>query len=97
MHQGQELGECQQAGCLQGGEEEFKHGGESNSLNNLLREAENGLVEAVNPFTELKRAWAKYTTRVSFFFSMQYGTIRIMFIAVFCYQSKKVKKQLNLL
>ena len=56
-----ELGECQQAGCLQGGEEKFEHGGEPYSLNNLLREAEDGLVDAVNPFAE----WAKYTTAVS--------------------------------
>ena len=56
-----ELGECLHAGCLQGCEEEFEHGGELYSLNNLLREAENGLVDAVNPFSELKSEWAKYT------------------------------------
>ena len=49
-----ELGKCLYAGCLQGGEEEFKYGRESYSLNNLLREAENGLADAVNAFTELK-------------------------------------------
>ena len=37
------------------------------SLNNLLREAENELVDVVNPFAELKRAWAKYTATVSMF------------------------------
>ena len=78
-----ELGECLKAGCLQGGEEEFKHGGESYSLNNLLREVENGLVDAVNPFAELKSAWAKYTATVSMFLSLQYGIILIMLIAVF--------------
>ena len=62
-----ELGECMQAGCLQGGEEEFEHVGEPYSLNSLLREAENGLVDAVNPFAELKSAWAKDTAVVSMF------------------------------
>ena len=49
-----ELGECLQAGCLQGGDEEFEHGGEAYSLNNLLREAEDGFEDAA--FTELKSA-----------------------------------------
>ena len=71
-----ELGKCLQAGCLQGGEEEY-------SLNNLLREAEDGLVEAVNPFIELKSAWAKYTAVVSLFLSVQYEIILIMLLAVF--------------
>ena len=53
------------------------------SLTNLLREAENGLVDAVNPFAELKSAWAKYTAAVSMFLSVQYGIIMIMLIAVF--------------
>ena len=77
-----ELEECLQAGCLQGGEEEFKHGGELYFLNNLLREVENGLVDAVNPFAELKSALAKYTSAVSMFLSVQYGIIMIMLIAV---------------
>ena len=54
-----ELGEFLQAGCLQGGDEEFEHGGEVYSLNNLLREAEDGLVDAVNPFAGLRAAWEK--------------------------------------
>ena len=51
-----EIGECIQAGCLQGGDEEYKHGGEAYSLNNLLREVEEGLVDTVNPFGELRGA-----------------------------------------
>ena len=45
-----ELGDCLQAGCLQGVSEEFEHGGEGYSLNTLLRGAEDVLVNAVNPF-----------------------------------------------
>ena len=65
-----ELGECLQAGCLQGGDEEFEHGGEVHSLNNLLREAEDGLVDAVNPFAELRGAWEKYTVAISLIYNM---------------------------
>ena len=54
----------------------------SYSLNNLLREAENGLVDLVNPFPELKSAWAKYTPVVSMFLSVQYVIIMIMLITV---------------
>ena len=57
--------------------------GKPYSLNNLLREAENGLVDAVNSFAELKSAWAKYTAVVSMFMSVQYMIIVIMLIAVF--------------
>ena len=78
-----ELGECPQAGCLQGGEEEFEHGGEAYSLNNLLREAEDGLVDAVNPCAELNSAWEKYTAAVSMFLSVKYVIIISMLYAVF--------------
>ena len=44
-----ELGDCLQANCLQGGSEELEHGGEAYLLNSLLRGAEDGLVDAVNP------------------------------------------------
>ena len=50
------------------------------SVNNLLREAENGLVDAVNLFAELKSAMAKYTAAV---LSVQYMIIVIMLIALF--------------
>ena len=33
-----ELWECLQAGCLQEGDEEFEHGGEAYSLNDLFRD-----------------------------------------------------------
>ena len=49
-----ELGDCLQAGCLQGGGDEFEHDGEAYSLNSLLRDAEDGLVNAVNPFSKLR-------------------------------------------
>ena len=53
------------------------------SLNNLLREAKDGLVDAVNPFVELRGAWEKYTVAISMFLSMQYAIIMIMLFAVF--------------
>ena len=57
--------------------------GKPYSLNNLLREAEHGLVDAVNPFAELESAWAKYTAAVSMFLSVLYGIIMVMLIGVF--------------
>ena len=78
-----ELGECLQAGCLQRGDEEFKHGGEAYSLNNLLREAEDGLEDAVSSFAKLKSAWVRYTATVSMFLSVQYEIIMIKLLAVF--------------
>ena len=48
-----ELWDCMQAGCLQGGNYEFEHGGEAYSLNSLIRGAEDGLVNAVNLFSKL--------------------------------------------
>ena len=40
-------------------------------------------MDAVNPFAELKSAWAKYIAKVSMFLSVQNGIIMIMLIAVF--------------
>ena len=39
-----ELGECPQAGCLQGGDEEFEHNREVYSVNNLVRDADEGIL-----------------------------------------------------
>ena len=78
-----ELGECLQAGCLQGRDEEFEHGGEAYSLNNLLREAEDGLVDPVNPFSKLRGVWDRYAAVISMFLSIQYAMIMIMLFAVF--------------
>ena len=52
-------------------------------MNNLLREGEDGLVDAVNPFAELTGAWEKYTAAISMFLSIQYAIIMIMLFAVF--------------
>ena len=69
---------CLHAGCLQGGDEEFEHGGEAYSLNNLLRESEDGLVDAVIPFSKLRDVWDRYTVVISMFLSIQYVIIMIM-------------------
>ena len=53
------------------------------SLNNLLREAEDGLVDAVNPFAELRGACEKYTEAISLFLLIQYAIILILLFAVF--------------
>ena len=55
-----EIGDCPQAGCQQGGSEEFEHGGKGYSLISLLRGEEEGLVDAVNPFSELREVWDRY-------------------------------------
>ena len=78
-----ELGDCLQAGCLQGGDEEFKHSGEAYSLNHVLREAEDGLVNAVNLFSKLRDVWDKYAAVISVFLSIQYAIIMMMLCAVF--------------
>ena len=57
-----ELEDCLQAGCLLGGHKGFQHGGEAYSLNRLIREAEDGLVNAVNPFSKLRDVWDRYAT-----------------------------------
>ena len=64
-----ELGDCLQAGCLQGGSDDFEHGGEAYSLNSLLRVAEDGLVNTVNPFSKLRDVWDRYAAESPF--SMQ--------------------------
>ena len=53
------------------------------SLNNLFREAEDGLEDAVNPFVELRVAWEKYTVAISLFLSIQHAIIMIPLFAVF--------------
>ena len=40
-------------------------------------------MDAVNPFAELKIAWAKYTAAVSTFLPVQYVIIMIMILVVF--------------
>ena len=52
-------------------------------LNNLFKEVEDGLVDAVNPFVELRGAWEKYTVATSLFLSIQYAIIMILWFAVF--------------
>ena len=42
-----------------GEDDEFENGREGYSLNYLLREVEDGLVDAVNLFVELRGAWEK--------------------------------------
>ena len=77
-----ELGYCLQAGCLQGGDEEFEHGGEAYSLSRLLGEAEDGIENAVNPFSKLRDVWDRYATAISMFLSIQYAIIMVMLGAV---------------
>ena len=77
-----ELGDCLQAGCLQGGDEGFEHGGEAYSLSRLLGEAEDGIENAVNPFSKLRDVWDRYATAISMFLSIQYAIIMVMLGAV---------------
>ena len=46
--------------------------------NQLLREAEDGLVHAVNPFSKLRDVWDKYAAVISMFLSIQYAIIMVM-------------------
>ena len=78
-----ELGDCLQTGCLQGGSDDFEHSGEAYSLNSLLRGAEDGLVDAVNPFSNLRDVWNRYAAVISMFISIQYAVIIVMLCAVF--------------
>ena len=66
-----------------GRSEEFEHGGEEYSLNSLLRGAEDGLEDAVNPFSKLRDVWDKYAAVISMFISIQYAVIIVMLFAVF--------------
>ena len=52
-------------------------------LNSLLRGAEVGLVDAVNPFSNLRDVWDRYAPVVSMFISIQYVVIIVMLCAVF--------------
>ena len=52
-------------------------------MNNLLREVEDRLVDAVNLFMELRGAWEKYTATIYLFLSIQYAIIMILLFAVF--------------
>ena len=61
----------------------FEHGGEAYSLNRLLGEAEDGLINAVNPFSKLRDVWDRYATVISMFLSIQYVIIMVMLCAVF--------------
>ena len=70
--------DCLRVGCLQGGDKEFKHWGEAYSLNHLLREAEDGLENAVNPFSKLRDAWNSYAAVILIFLLIQYVIIRVM-------------------
>ena len=82
MFKKKELGDCLQAGCLQGGDEGFEHGGEVYSLSRLLGEAEDGIENAVNPFSKLRDVWDRYATAISMFLSIQYAIIMVMLGAV---------------
>ena len=52
-------------------------------MNSLLRGAEDGLVDAVNPFSKLQDVWDRYATVISMFISIQYAVIIVMLCAVF--------------
>ena len=52
-------------------------------MNSLLRGAEDGLVNAVNPFSELRDVWDRYATVISMFISIQYAVIIVLLCAVF--------------
>ena len=41
------------------------------------------MVDAVNPFAELRGAWEKYIVAISMFLSIQYAIIMILLFAVF--------------
>ena len=53
------------------------------SLISLLRGEEGGLVDAVNPFSELREVWDRYATVISMFISIQYSAIIVRLCAVF--------------
>ena len=52
-------------------------------MNNLLKKAEDKLVDAVNPFSKLRHVWDRYAAVISMFLSIQYGIIMIMLLALF--------------
>ena len=51
-------------------------------MNNLLKEAEDELVAAVNPFSKLRDVWDGYAAMISMFLSIQYAIIMLMLCAV---------------
>ena len=73
--------EKRQAGCLQGGDEEFEYGEEAYSWNHLLREAEVVLLNAVNPCSKLRDVWNNYVRMILMFLSIQYAKIMVMYFA----------------
>ena len=58
-------------------------GVEAYSSNHLLREAEDRLVNAVNPFSKLRDVWDRNSTVISILLSIQYAIIMVMLRAVF--------------
>ena len=52
-------------------------------MNHLLREAEDGLLNAVSPFYKLRDVWDKYAAVISMFLSIQYVIIMVMLCAGF--------------
>ena len=52
-------------------------------MNSLLRGTKDGLVNAVNLFSELRNVWDRYATVISMFISIQYAVIIVLLCAVF--------------
>ena len=52
-------------------------------MSRLLGEAEDGLKNAVNPFSKLRDVWDRYATVISMFLSIQYAVIMVMLCKVF--------------
>ena len=51
-------------------------------MSRLLGEAEDGIENAVNPFSKLRDVWDRYATAISMFLSIQYAIIMVMLGAV---------------
>ena len=47
-------------------------------MSQLLGKAEDGLENAVNPFSKLRDVWDRYATAISMFLSIQYTIIMVM-------------------
>ena len=52
-------------------------------MNQVLGEAEDGLINAVNSFSKLRNVWDRYATVISMFLSIQYVVIIVILCAVF--------------
>ena len=52
-------------------------------MNRLLGEAEDGLLNAVNPFSKLRNVWDRYATVILMFFFVQYVVITFKLCEVF--------------